>query len=102
MGAVTPEPQGPQDSRGRPHKVAEAPVTLSPHLLTCSTWECHSGRGQWAVSPLLSVASMLGAAVLHKLRQDLGVALTAGQVQRRAALLILLVICAAAGGRAGA
>lgn len=39
----------------------------------------------------------VGAAVLHKLRQDLGVALAAGQVQGRAALLILLVICAAAG-----
>ena len=32
----------------------------------------------------------VGAAVLHKLRQDLGVALAAGQVQGRAALLILL------------
>lgn len=41
----------------------------------------------------------VGAAMLHKLRQDLGVALAAGQVQGRAALLILLVICAAAGER---
>ena len=39
----------------------------------------------------------VGAAMLHKLRQDLGVALAAGQVQGRAALLILLVICAAVG-----
>lgn len=39
----------------------------------------------------------VGVAVLHKLHQDLGVALAAGQVQGRAALLILLAICAAAG-----
>ena len=71
------------------------PVPTSAHLqhLGIVTLDRVVERGLSAVVGDVHV----GAAVLHKLRQDLGVALAAGQVQGRAALLILLVICTAAG-----